>query len=254
MLEANVDKVKAKAEEIIKLATKLGNEEEKASRYVDLAYALVNIRAKDGSLNEDNFAESLDYFEKAINIYKDLGNEKGEANIYQAMGDLLSNVGKFEDSLQLLIKAQKIYNSLNSKFEAAITHVLIGLLVLNPGVLNDKTYRVADEHFNYALRYFKDENIKDLVWKILFYLAELNARFFKVCSQEDKFLELAAQFFLEMKAVVDDIKQGSNSFSMQGLLNMDSVSPNRAFKRAKEFFEAMEDKEAAEMFQTDELA
>ena len=249
LLEGNLEEITVKAQEIIKLAHKLSNFEEVANKYVDLAYGLINIHAKKHSLNEENFAEAIAYFEKAIDLFKEHGNKVGEANIYQAMGDLFANIGRFEDSLNSLIKAKRIYQSVNANLQNAVTETLIGILVLNPSVLNEQTYPIAQDHLERSYKYFSTESILDISWKTLYYLADLNLKFFVHKNKKEKeYLDKTKTYFLKMKEALDTYENNSTSFQANDIYHITNISTDQARQKAYDFFVSVGEKETAKKF------
>jgi len=249
LLEANAEELKLKAQEIIKLASKLGNIEEVANKYVDLAYGLININAKKHNLNEENFAVAIEYFEKAIEIFKNEDNKIGEANIYQAMGDLFANIGKFEDSLNSLIKAKKLYKATQANLQNAVTETLIGILILNPAVLNEHTYPIAADHLERSYSYFSEEKILDISWKTLFYLADLNLKYYFYKNKKEKtYLEKTTNFFLKMLSAIKEYQEGSQRFHANDIYHITNISIEQACEKAVEFFISIGDKENAKKF------
>ncbi len=249
LLEGNLEDLTVKAQEIIKLAQKLENYEEIASKYVDLAYGIINIHAKKHTLNEENFAEAIEYFEKAIDLFKEHENKLGEANIYQAMGDLFANIGKFEDSLNSLIKAKKIYKSINANLQNAITETLIGILILNPAVLNEHTYPIAQDHLERSYEYFANESILDISWKTLYYLADLNMKFFIYKNKKEKdYLEKTQEYFLKMKDAIGVYESNTMSYQPNDIYHITNISTEQAKQKAFDFFISLGDKENAKLF------
>ncbi|NQY80360.1 MAG: tetratricopeptide repeat protein [Candidatus Caenarcaniphilales bacterium] len=251
LLEGNLEDLTVKAQEIIKLASKLGNHEEIASKYVDLAYGIINIHAKKHTLNEENFAEAIAYFEKAIDLFKEHENKLGEANIYQAMGDLFANIGKFEDSLNSLIKAKKIFKSINANLQNAITETLIGILILNPAVLNEHTYPIAQDHLERSYEYFANESILDISWKTLYYLADLNMKFFIYKNKKEKeYLEKTKDYFLKMKEAITVYESNSMSYQPNDIYHITNISTEQAKQKAFDFFISLGDKDNAKLFKS----
>lgn len=249
LMEGNGEELKVKAQEIIKLASKLGNVEEVANKYVDLAYGLININARKHNLNEENFAVAIDYFEKAIEIFKSEDNKIGEANIYQAMGDLFANIGKFEDSLNSLIKAKKLYKATQANLQNAVTETLIGILILNPAVLNEHTYPIAEDHLERSYNYFSEEKILDISWKTLFYLADLNLKYYTFKNKKDKlYLQKTKDFFIKMLSAIEEYQEGSHKFHANDIYHITNISIEQACEKAYDFFISIGDKQSAKKF------
>lgn len=231
-----LEEIKALGEEIIQLANRLGSPEDKASKYVDLAFAIVRLSAKDNQLTKDVLDQASDYFKKAIDIHHATGNLSGEADVYQSMGNMFANLAKFEESYKCLSKARDLYKSEKSFLQASVTSTLIGLLIGDAAILNDGTYQIAADNFQEALNYFKDQNLTDLVWKSQYYLADLNDRF-NATKNEDRFFDRAKQYYLDMleSATVFESSAQNNEISIG------STTLTEAFQKAEAFFTKNED-------------
>lgn len=246
LLDGDINELLALGEEIIQLASRLGKEEVKATKYVDIAFALVRIGAEEGDLNKEKLEQAQDYFKKAIAIYQHTGNLIGEADVYQAMGNMYANIAKLEDSFQAFGKAKKLYKSEGASLQAAITATLIGILMLDLVVLNEQTYPVGQENFAEALAYFEQEQLLDLQWKNTYYLASLNEKY-ALHSEEEKFIEKTKEYYLLMKHAVEKYETSTDidSSKRSGLVG---VSIDDAFEKARRFFESRGDNENAEKF------
>lgn len=210
LLENNLEHIQKLGQEIIQLATRLGNEEMKATKYLDLAFVTIRVSLEEGVLNEVKIAEATDYFKKAINLYQEQGNLIGEADTYQAMGNMFTGIGKLEEALNAFLLAKKLYQSEKALLQSAITDTLIGILMLNYVVLNEQTYPLAIRHLEQALVYFSKENLLDLLWKCTFYLADINHKYFIIRKDQadaEVYKNKAKSYYLEMLVAIQDYEE-----------------------------------------------
>ncbi len=251
LLENNLDAIDKLGQEIIRLATRLGNEEIKASKYLDLAFVTIRLSLEKGELDEEKVASVIEYFKKAIKLYQDQDNLIGEADIYQAMGNMYTGIGKLEEALNAFLTAKKMYRSESAFLQAAITDTLIGILMLNYVVLNEQSYMIAHRHFEQALVYFTKENLLDLTWKVTFYLADLNHRLFiinKDHPEAELYENKAKTQYLEMLCAIQEFEQESNSLSFDKESGFAGITMEDAFNKAHQFFLTIGEHENAQKF------
>ena len=234
---------------IIHLAAKLGNTELKASKYMDLAYLLVRQNG------EEDFTEELaeqvkENFKKAVDVFRENDNFIGEAEAYQSMANIYASIGRLEDALHNFVEAKKLFKSEKAFLQAAITDVLIGVLLLSYVVLNDHSYLLTMKHLDQALLYFAKENLSDLHWKTLYYIADLNHKYFflvKDKANSEIYKNKATKYYLDMYYVIEDLDQES-------LMTMNSSSDNfgittdSAYDKAYQFFISIGEEESAKKF------
>lgn len=251
LLEDDLERIEKLGREIIQLSTRLGNEELKASKYLDLAFVTIRLSLEDSSLNEAKITEATDYFNKAIQLYQDQDNLMGEADTYQAMGNMFTGIGKLEEALNAFLQAKKLYNECEAKLQAAITDTLIGILMLNYVVLNAQTYPIAMRHLETALVYFNSENLYDLIWKTLFYLADLNHRYFIESSgkeHEETIKNKAKTYYLEMLVAVQDYEQDAPQLLASSQNSLVGITIKDAYNKAYQFFLTIGEEDIARKF------
>ena len=238
LLENDLDAIQTVGQEIIQLATRLGNEEIKASKYLDLAFVTIRVSLEEGSISPEKISEATDYFKKAINLYQEQGNLIGEADTYQAMGNMFTGLGKLEDALSAFLTAKKLYTGEKALLQAAITDTLVGILMLNYVMLNDQTYPLAVRHLEQALVYFAKENLLDLQWKCTFYLADLNHKYYILKSDTDQaelYKNKAKNGYLEMLVAIQDYQEDAPSlFNHQETLV--GITVDDAYNKGYQFF------------------
>ncbi|MDA0772994.1 MAG: hypothetical protein O3C63_08635 [Cyanobacteria bacterium] len=251
LLENDLEKIEKLGNEIIQLATRLGNEEIKATKYLDLAFITIRLSLEDSNLDNEKIANATDYFNKAIRLYQDLENVTGEADTYQAMGNMFTGIGKLEEALNAFLKAKQLYQQEKALLQSAVTDTLVGILMLNYVVLNEQTYPIAMRHLEQALLYFSSENLLDLLWKALFYLADLNHRYYierQGQENEDVLRNKAKTYYLEMLVAVQDYQEDAPNLpgsSQEGLVG---ITIKDAFNKAYQFFLTIGEQDTANKF------
>lgn len=249
LLQNDLALINQVGQEIIQLATRLGNEEIKASKYLDLAFITIRISLEEGNLDENKISEAGEFFKKAIKLYQEQGNLIGEADTYQAMGNMYTGIGKLEEALNAFLNAKKLYQSEKAFLQSAITDTLIGILMLNYVVLNDQTYPIAHRHLEQALVYFSKENLLDLSWKAHFYIADLNHKYFvinKDNSNSELYKNKASKFYSDMYCVIKDFQDDVEPITNQ--VNFVGITVEDALNKAYQFFLTIGENEQAKKF------
>lgn len=246
-LEGDLEALEEIAQRTIQLADRLGNEDIKASKYIDLAFATIRISIDKGDLNQEKLDIAINHFKKAIKLYQEQSNFIGEADIYQSMGNMFANIGKLQEAFNSFNKAKEIYKKEKAGLQLAITDSLIGILMLDYVVLNEQSYKVAQEHFESALHYFYSERLLDLTWKNAFYIAQLNEKYFEANSAKEEYKNKAKAYYTEMLVAIEDFYKelGENLNSTGSLVGIDIPE---ACKRAFKFLNSINEKELAEKF------
>ncbi len=242
-LEDDLDEMLRHGEETIQIANRLERYEDKAAKYVDLAFAIIKVNADRDTLDKDKLDLASDYFQKAIQIHQEQENLVGEADVYQAMGNMFANVAKLEESFKCLLKAKEIYRKEKVLLQASITSILIGLLVGDEAIVNETTYPIASEHFETALEYFDKEKLMDLVWKTNFYLAELNERLY-VKKNDKRFRDLAQKHYVDMHKSAIQFEENADSHEV----SIGATTIDEAFNKAHQFFRSINEPELSTQF------
>jgi hypothetical protein len=249
LLQNDLDLINKTGQEIIQLATRLGNEEIKATKYLDLAFVTIRVSLEEGILNEKKISEATEFFKKAISLYQEQDNLIGEADCYQAMGNMYTGIGKLEEALNCFLTAKKLYNGEKAYLQSAITDTLIGILMLNYVILNKQTYPIAQRHFEQALLYFSKENLLDLNWKAIYYLADLNHKYYLTNKDKEEFevyKNKAEKYYMEMLIAVEEFEEDSQVFSQHE--NLVGITIQEAFNKAYQFFITFFDEKKARKF------
>ncbi len=238
LLENDLELIQRVGQEIIQLANRLGNEEIKATKYLDLAFVTLRVSLEDGSISQEKIAEATDYFKKAISLYQEQDNVIGEADTYQAMGNMFTGIGKLEEALNAFLTAKKLYTTEKALLQVAITDTLVGILMLNYVVLNEQTYPIALRHLEQALVYFSKENLLDLQWKCTFYLADLNHKYYVVKSDTqdaEVYKNKAKNYYLEMLVAIQDYEDDAPNL-LPGQGSLVGITVEDAYNKGYQFF------------------
>lgn len=246
--ENDLDALNMLGEEIIQLAARLGDDEMKATKYLDLAFATIRIGLEDGKFDEEKLDQASKYFKDAIVIYQEQNNLMGEADVYQSMGNMFANIGKLEEAYNSFDSAKKLYQAEKAMLQSAITDTLIGILMLDFVVINEKSYEIAHKHLEEALVYYYNERLLDLTWKNTYYLAELNRRYYRFKDSENEYaFNKAKTYYLEMLIAVEDYKkqaEAGEAFERP----VAGITIEQAMKQAQEFFESVGEADTAKKF------
>lgn len=251
LLQNDLEAINKTGQEIIQLATRLGNEEIKATKYLDLAFVTIRVSLENGVLSESKISEATEFFNKAIRLYREQGNLVGEADTYQAMGNMFTGIGKLEEALNSFLTAKKLYSSEKAHLQAAITDTLIGILMLNYVVLNKQTYPIAQRHFEQALIYFSKENLQDLNWKTIYYLADLNHKYYFSNKDKEEFevyRNKAEKYYSEMLVAVQEFEEDRPLNTNAG--NLVGITIEEAFNKAYQFFLSIDKEHLAKKFRS----
>lgn len=249
MLESRIDDAIKLCNKIIHLAAKLGEDDLKANKYMDLAYLLVRKHA-DKEFSPELADEIKDHFKKAIDVFKQTDNFLGEAEAYQSMANIYASVGRLEDALENFMTAKKLFKNEKAFLQAAITDVLIGVLLLSYVVLNENSYLLTMKHLDQALLYFAKENLLDLHWKTLYYIADLNHKYYfmiKDNANSEIYKNKASKYYQDMYFVVDDLEHDSSSMNILSAEHF-GITMTSAFDKAYQFFLSIGEDDIAKKF------
>jgi hypothetical protein len=247
LLQNDLELIYKIGQEVIQLATRLGNEEIKASKYLDLAFVTIRINLEEGNLNEEKIAEAGEFFKKAIALFQEQGNLIGEADTYQSMGNMFTGIGRLEDALNAFLKAKKLYHAEKAFLQLAITDTLIGILLLNYVILNEQTYQIASQHLEQALLYYSQQNLSDLIWKTNFYIADLNHKLFVINKDKEKselYKNKARKNYLDMHLIIQEYANELEASNM----NMFGLNLEDAYNKAYQFFLSIGEDDEAKKF------
>ncbi|KAF0199041.1 MAG: Two-component system-sensor histidine kinase [Bacteroidetes bacterium] len=117
MIEQSPEKALALGIEVLKLADEAGNKAEKA-------YALKNL----GNIHYymTNYRQSLEYFEQALFIYKQIEDKDGIASTLNNSGLILEIQGDYSGALKRYIEASTIFSKIENEKKLALSYTNIG--------------------------------------------------------------------------------------------------------------------------------
>lgn len=143
--------------------------------------------------NFGEYDESLNYYDKAIEINTMLGNEIGVQLNYTNKALIYSIKGDFEKALELQEENLEYYERRGFKIALSKTLANIGWIYKYKGLFNK-----AHENLKEALRIVEEIDSKNVITTNLFFLVLLAIEFNK--------LELARDYFLELERKSDEIE------------------------------------------------
>ncbi len=246
LLDDDLNQTLKLGEEIIQLSDRLGDENSKATKYVDLAFAIVRGNMSSQEVGDKEMELSTKYFNQAIEIYKSNNNIIGEADVYQSMGNLFANINRSEDAYNSFKNARELYKSENALLQCAITDSLIGILMLDFTMLSEHTYDIAYKHLEEAFMYYQREGFHDLCWKNAFYIADLNEKFY-IATDEDRFKTKAKHYYIEMLQAIRDFDVHSETTSID-VVGGAGITTDEALSKGAGFFFSIKEDEIAREF------
>lgn len=95
--------------------------------------------------------QAIDFFQKALDLYTQLGKPIGQAEVLNNLGTLYANVGQYSKALDLFEKAHIIFEENNRRFGIATTLNNLGILYRELGQFDR-----AREFYDRALLIYKD--------------------------------------------------------------------------------------------------
>lgn len=85
------------------------------------------------SLNYGNYSEAIQHFDEALKIFSDSGNKSWESTILSNMGVVYNTIGKSDESIKCYEKALKLNESINDRQRTATSLNNIGVVFLSHG-------------------------------------------------------------------------------------------------------------------------
>ncbi len=246
LLEDDLAQTLKLGEEIIQLSDRLGDEGSKATKYVDLAFAIVRGNMGNTEVGDKEMELATKYFSQAIEIYRNSNNIIGEADVYQSMGNLFANINRSEDAYNSFKNARELYKSESALLQCAITDSLIGILMLDFTMLNEHTYDIAHKHLEEAFIYYEREGFYDLCWKNAYYIADLNEKFY-IATDEARFKSRCRHYYIEMLQAIRNYETHSETRSID-LVNVGGITPEEALGKGAAFFFSIKEDEIAREF------
>ncbi|MDZ8226733.1 tetratricopeptide repeat protein [Nostoc sp. ChiVER01] len=116
-------------------------------------------------------------YSQAIDLLKTIGNNEAVAGIagtYQLQGQTAVACKRSLDAVSYLEKARNTYADLGLATQTAITDTLLGLVCHDLGNRGYPHLHIEAARFcSQALSYFQNAKMRDITWKIRFYLADI---------------------------------------------------------------------------------
>ena len=102
-------------------------------------------------INQEDFEISLDFSNKALEIYNGLGNNQGSGSCYNNIGVAYMDLGNNLLALDYLLKSLKINENL--AYKLGIAHCCLNIAIV---YTNEKNYTKAQDYIQNAFRIFKE--------------------------------------------------------------------------------------------------
>ena len=64
---------------------------------------------------QDIYDKAIEYYNKALKLFEELGHKRGISNCYHNLGELYSRQGFFDTAAEYYLKALKIYEEIGDK-------------------------------------------------------------------------------------------------------------------------------------------
>ncbi len=129
--------------------TKTSEKADSVSHYLQVA----NFNAK-----VNNFKNSLDYTQKAIDYAHANGDVKAEANALSALGTFYFELKKYDDAIENLHKSLQLFSTLKPSDEQAFAYYNLGL-----SYMEKESYSQAETSFNQAKSIYETIKIPDAI-------------------------------------------------------------------------------------------
>ncbi len=115
-------------------------------------YALAKTRAAIIYFSHGNFTQASDLFHRSLDIFVDMGDMDGEANLLNNLGTVYYKWGDYDMALQYFFRAMHISDSLNLTNSLLLTYNNIGAVYLAKG-----DYKKGLELFEKSLVIYKEK-------------------------------------------------------------------------------------------------
>jgi tetratricopeptide (TPR) repeat protein len=153
----------------VKQAEKLG--------YVAQATILRHYCSEGGSIPEVDYVAGMQLFEQAITSLEEIKTPQAAAALaetFQLRGQVFATCGRFHDAISDLENARNTYAAINYEMQTAITDTLIGLLCHKLiQSANSELFDNARAYYQLALAYFQKSNMREVTWKVNYYIADI---------------------------------------------------------------------------------
>lgn len=157
----------------------LQNPVEKAEKLKCIAQATVmqHYRPQGFTIPDAAYETAIALYTKAIACLESVGDQQAAAAIagtYQLQGQMALTSGRKLDALKYLEQARNTYAAIHLDMQTAVSDSLLGLLCHDLGGRGyPDLYTEAIRCYEQALAYFRQTNMRDMTWKVCFYLADV---------------------------------------------------------------------------------
>ncbi|KAI9130020.1 tetratricopeptide repeat protein [Acaryochloris sp. CCMEE 5410] len=194
----------------------LKNHFDQAEKLKCIAQAMVMQHHKPGGSKVPDVAyeTAMLHYSEAIVCLESIGDRQATAAIagtYQLQGQTAVASGRSLNALPYLEQARETYAALELGMQTAITDSLLGLTCHNLGGRGyPELYAEASQCYKRALAYFQSTEMRDMTWKVCFYLADIDyLRGFQAATEaEQRSLWQSAAQWLETAAIEIDLVRG----------------------------------------------
>ena len=157
----------------------LQNRFDQAEKLKCIAQATVMQHHRPGSFTVPDAAyeTAMTHYAEAIECLEQVGDRQATAAIagtYQLQGQTAVASGRSLDALRYLEQARQTYATLELGMQTAITDSLLGLTCHDLGGRGyPDLYAEASQCYERAWEYFQATEMRDMTWKVCFYLADI---------------------------------------------------------------------------------
>lgn len=121
------------------------------------------------------YDQSIALYDQAITLLRASGEPAAAgviANAYQLQGQTAQTCARPLDALRYLEQARDAYAALEMEYQVANTNAILGLLCYDlSGRGSIDLYAEAAACYKQALQYFEQADMRDITWKVRYYLA-----------------------------------------------------------------------------------
>ncbi len=139
-----------------------------------IAWAMSAKNPTDSLIPESDYLEIMKLYSQAMGLLIEAGDRESDtaiASIYQHMAQTAINYGSLQDALSYLEMARNIYDRLRLAMQVAFIDTMMGLIQSKLGSLEQRVE--AEQYYLRALEYLLKEGMREITWKLRFYIADI---------------------------------------------------------------------------------
>jgi tetratricopeptide (TPR) repeat protein len=121
--------------------------------------------------NHSDYAKTLEYYTKALKLWRESGNKGHIAFCLRNTGSVLYFNGQYSLALDYFIEASKLWEETGNKRGISTSHTFIGMVYYSMGL-----YQKALDHYEIALRVGKEINYREAISSTLNDMANVYSR------------------------------------------------------------------------------